>query len=177
MTQGRRRAGAVLVAMVCVAGFGVRFACAESASEKVTPEYRAQVRRVMEVTNSDSTVMALTGFMAGPIMGEFRKQHPEAPDSFEAIATEEMRKAFLEGMDGMRDRVAVIYSAHFTLEDLRALADFYQTPLGRKMIHEMPALMQESYVVGMKWAQEMVPVVVRRLEQRLATRPAGRTKS
>jgi uncharacterized protein len=49
-------------------------------------------------------------------------------------------------------RVVDIYVKHFTHDEVRALLDFYTTPVGRKVIRVMPMLAQESSAAGQRWA-------------------------
>jgi hypothetical protein len=48
---------------------------------------------------------------------------------------------------------AAVYASHFTADELSQLIGFYQSPLGRKLVQEQPAMGQELARLGSAWAQ------------------------
>jgi hypothetical protein len=67
-------------------------------------------------------------------------------EKFEPFA-ERFRELFLERVDFSKIIESVylpLYSSYFTLDDLEKMIVFYRTPVGRKAIEVMPALMQEA---------------------------------
>lgn len=56
-----------------------------------------------------------------------------------------------------------IYSKHFTASEIKELIAFYESPLGRKMTGEMPAIAQEAYVAGERQGHEIVKRVLDKL--------------
>ncbi|NTV28642.1 MAG: DUF2059 domain-containing protein [Candidatus Omnitrophica bacterium] len=66
---------------------------------------------------------------------------PEQADSFQkAIKVDDIIQALLP-----------IYDKHFSEAELKTLIDFYSTPVGRKLIDTIPALMSESVEVSAKY--------------------------
>ncbi|HEX6864356.1 MAG TPA: DUF2059 domain-containing protein [Thermoanaerobaculia bacterium] len=59
-----------------------------------------------------------------------------------------------------------IYDKHLTHEEIRGLIAFYQTPLGAKLIEKLPAIAQDSMLVGMKWGEEVAGRAMAKLEER-----------
>jgi len=53
------------------------------------------------------------------------------------------------------DMISVVYDRHFTIEELRQLLAFYDTPLGRKLLAAQPAIAQESVQAGQQWGQRI----------------------
>jgi len=49
---------------------------------------------------------------------------------------------------------AVVYADHFTEDELNQLIAFYQSPLGRKLVHEQPAMSRELSRFGAAWARK-----------------------
>jgi len=56
--------------------------------------------------------------------------------------------------DAMKDDMAEIYQKYFTDDEMKALIEFYHTPVGQKTIEVMPQLFHEGGQVGMRIAQE-----------------------
>jgi hypothetical protein len=59
--------------------------------------------------------------------------------------------------DSMKDDMAKIYMGEFTEPELNELYKFYQTPVGKKTVQRMPALMAKGAELGQKRMQEHLP--------------------
>ncbi|MGZ5024942.1 MAG: DUF2059 domain-containing protein [Chthoniobacterales bacterium] len=57
----------------------------------------------------------------------------------------------------MKDDMLTIYTSEFTEDELKQLTAFYQTPLGKKTVQKMPALMQKGAEISQKRLQEHLP--------------------
>lgn len=56
--------------------------------------------------------------------------------------------------DLLKDKMAAIYAAEFTEDELNQIATFYNSPLGKKAAAKMPVLMQKGMVVGQQAVAE-----------------------
>jgi hypothetical protein len=61
-------------------------------------------------------------------------------------------------------RWAPIYVRHFTPEEIKAIVVFYETPAGRKLLAESPALLQESYAAAQEWRRETVADILKEMD-------------
>jgi uncharacterized protein len=50
---------------------------------------------------------------------------------------------------------AVIYAQHFTTDELSQLIQFYQSPLGQKLVREQPLMSKEMARVSTAWARSV----------------------
>ncbi|MGI8821507.1 MAG: DUF2059 domain-containing protein [Chthoniobacterales bacterium] len=69
-------------------------------------------------------------------------------------------KAFLGkymSWSNLKDDMVKIYMAEFSEAELKELTAFYQTPVGRKTVQRMPALMAKGAEMGQKRVQEHLP--------------------
>jgi hypothetical protein len=57
----------------------------------------------------------------------------------------------------MKDDMLNIYVSEFSEDELKQLTAFYQTPLGKKTVEKMPALMQRGAEISQKRLQEHLP--------------------
>jgi hypothetical protein len=57
-----------------------------------------------------------------------------------------------------------VYERHFSADELRQLIAFNQTPVGQKMIAEMPAVMQESSQAGQQWGRKIGASIAAQLQ-------------
>lgn len=58
--------------------------------------------------------------------------------------------------DELVELIVPIYNRHYTQQDIDGLIAFYQTPLGQKVVSELPQISQESFVAGQQWGQQKV---------------------
>ena len=76
-------------------------------------------------------------------------------------------KAFLNkymSWASMKEDMAKLYMAEFSESELNELTKFYQTPVGKKTIQKMPALMAKGAEIGQKRVQEHLPELQATLE-------------
>jgi hypothetical protein len=69
-------------------------------------------------------------------------------------------KAFLNkymSWASLKDDMTKIYTAEFSESELNELGNFYKTPLGKKAVRKMPALMAKGAEIGQKRVQEHLP--------------------
>ncbi len=74
----------------------------------------------------------------------------------------------------MIDLILPIYSKHFTLEELEQLIAFNRTPLGQKVIAEMPMVMKESMSAGQEWGRQLGERAYRKAEAERSKRRSER---
>lgn len=126
----------------------------------------AEIRRLIEITGvrqiADQVQIAATT----QLVNQVQKSRPNIGMQTLALIRDEISSAFSSGVDapgGLIEQISGIYARHFDTEDIRGLIAFYETPLGRKTIAVMPAVMGESMVAGQRWAQSLEPEIQRRV--------------
>ena len=73
---------------------------------------------------------------------------------------EQEMKAFLKkymSWASLKDEMTKLYVDEFTESELGELNKFYQTPLGKKTLQKMPALMAKGAEIGQRKVQEHLP--------------------
>ena len=87
-----------------------------------------------------------------------------------AAQTAELRgiyKAWFENdfdHEALARKSTLLYAEHFTVEELKELAEFYKSPLGKKTIEVLPKLTQEGVKMGMEEAQSKQLQLQKRLQ-------------
>lgn len=123
-------------------------------AQQVSPEKREAIRQLIRSTG----VVSVGEQMAGALVEQLKPAFPSVPDALWAELTTEVDEA------EWIELVTPIYARHFTLEDLRGLAAFYETPLGQKAIRALPAITQESMRAGESWGQAKAREFIEKLE-------------
>lgn len=62
-------------------------------------------------------------------------------------------------------RLVPIYQKHFTADEVTGLVKFYSSPLGQKVLIEMPLALAEANQAGQQWSHEHTQQMIGKLEQ------------
>jgi len=142
--------------VVVLAAVGAPSAEAQDA-ELATPSRskEAAIREVLQLTGAAALGMQVMEQMRPAL----EKAIPNVPASFWNEFMAEVRP------DELVDIIVPVYSKHFTLDELEQLVQFYKTPVGRRVIDEMPAVMKESMAAGQEWGRQIGARAYRKAEE------------
>ena len=131
--------GLVLVVM-CVA---MLFAAAPSASAQApSDEYKATLEKMLELSGSMASAKAMVPQMIS------------------------MLKQQWEGKFGSKlaELYAPVYQKYLTLDDLKKIVAFYESPVGKKLGASTPAMMAEGMQIGQKLGMEIATELQQELQ-------------
>ena len=119
-------------------------------------EYRNEVKKMMELSGGavsfEQTINQMLENMQGQLMN--------VPAEFWIEMKTEMTK---DGIDKLIEMITPIYYKYFTLEDLKQINAFYETPIGKKWGNAQPDVVKDQMTVGMEWGKEIGEKVVNKL--------------
>ncbi|MFC5525287.1 DUF2059 domain-containing protein [Rhodanobacter ginsengisoli] len=123
-----------------------------------------QVRQLFEVMHMGQMFNQMNSQMAG-VMGQ---AVPCVPASY--------WQGFIDasGTEQLMGRMVPIYQRHFTARDVVGLLKFYKSPLGQKVIAEMPLTMAEGMKIGQQWGHERAEAMLKELQQKGTLDASGR---
>jgi hypothetical protein len=120
----------------------------------------------MEMTNALALGSQMSKVMVN-IMGEAIKgAHPSIPQKVIDALPETVDTVVTEHLPEFKERMIDLYASIFSDDDLISILQFYETPVGRKMIRVMPTIVQQGMAIGIQWGRSLAPEI----EQRLNTR-------
>jgi uncharacterized protein len=76
----------------------------------------------------------------------------------------------------MKEDMVQLYAREFTEKELKELAKFYQTPIGRKTIEKMPQLMGASMEIGQRRMQEHLPELQQAIAEKMKSQAPSEVK-
>ena len=149
MTSPRRirRCAGALLACLMLAGAGT------AAAAQASPE---QIRQLMDVFGMSRMFQQMNTQMAG-MMGQ---QLPCVPAAYWAGFVDD------KGMQELTERMIPVYQRHFSADEVDGLLAFYRSPLGRKVVAEMPATMAEGMQVGQQWGEQRAQAMMAALRDK-----------
>lgn len=120
----------------------------------IDPQKLAAINDLLEITGA----VNLSQQVLVKIIEEQKDAHPEIPsqiwDRYEA------KLALRDLLDFMIE----IYDRHFSTEDLVAVATFYRSAPGQRVIKEMPAVMTEARAAGREWGRKKSAELMKEIE-------------
>lgn len=105
---------------------------------------------------------------------QLSKEQGKVPPDFDAHFKKAMDE-FIKGMpmDDLTQAMIPAYQQHFTKTDIEAMNAFYSSPVGQKVLEQLPAVMQE----GMKAAMPILNKYISEWSERMQRELKGTGKS
>jgi hypothetical protein len=154
-------------ASLCLVAFCSLPAFAQDAAAPADDPKIALAIKILQETHAADSMSAILDTLIPRIVQGIKQQAPNLTDD---------QAKMISGMllDEMKSRLPImltanarIYASHFSLDELKALEQFYQTPVGQKTITELPAIAKEVFPLGEAWGRESVmeamPKVIEKL--------------
>lgn len=90
------------------------------------------------------------------ITTSLRQNAPDMPPKLAEELSEELHKSIQQFIVTY---VIPSYRKHFTLEEIKQINAFYQTPVGKKMKEKTPLISQEMIANMQEWNKELTPKI------------------
>jgi len=152
----------VLIVALLFSGIVTSCSFADEASHKRT------ALELLEVANTKKMLDQMMTSITGMMEQQFKAMNlpPEGEEAAIAVQKEIM-DWFSEFFvwEQIRDLYADIYVEVFTEDELNELIQFYQSPLGQKVLKKMPELMQKSMEKSQALLQDKMPEFQKRLQK------------
>ena len=138
---------------------GVTFSAESQDPNQPQPHDSAKVALIHQLlTVTHSVDLAISTIEAG--IPAQRAANPRIPAAFWDRFLSEVRNRRGE----FEDMVTDVYERHFSADELRQLISFYQTPVGQRLVAELPAVTQESMQAGREWGRRLGAQIGAQLE-------------
>jgi len=149
--------GRVVAVIVLIAALQTQGAAAMDA------EKRANIEALLKDTGMVTNMNRIIDLLVPQIIGNLKKSNSEINhgiwNEFTDICTEEMKRSLPE----LEEPIIAIYDANFSADEIKQLVAFYQSPVGRKIVVQLPQLMQQSIAMGQSWGQQAGARAVERI--------------
>ncbi len=148
----------------------VLFTCLShgAGAHELTPEKRAAIEGLLVKINFADNATKAVPVVIAQLSNSLKQARPGIPQKALDAMPEEVTAVFKENMGSFTELMIQIYHKHFSLEDVEQLDQFYDTPIGKKMIAKQSVIQTESFVAGNEWGKLLNPEVMRRVRARLA---------
>ena len=130
----------ILVAILIMIFSHVSVAHAEVSQEK-----RAEIEKMLRLTGMEK----LAHQMMVQMISSFKQRIP--------VASNDFWTKFQQKLDvhELVEKIIPIYGKYYTIEDLKAINTFYESPAGQKVLSALPQITQESMKIGQEWGERI----------------------
>jgi len=146
-----RRAGAALLVACTLAA--PAFAQAPAAKPP-TPEHIALARAVLDFTGARKSFDNVVPKLLTDARAVILRTRPTLQSDLD-VSVVEVGKRFANADEDLVNKIAIVYAQKFTEEELKQIAAFYQSPVGKKMTAELPNVLGESYRLAQEWSRTL----------------------
>jgi hypothetical protein len=133
------------------------------------PERLAAAEEMMEASRVDRQFAQVIPLLLDRLKESFSRVAPERRAIIENVF-EQMQSKFVRRRSELLDQIAVLYAQRLEAAEMRAVAEFYRSLVGSKLIDVQPEIMQESILAGQRWGarigQEIEEEARRELKRR-----------
>lgn len=133
-----------------------------AAPEKVDPAKDAAIRHLLEITEESKMGEKMGNWVTGQVrQGMSRTLPPDRLQKFMETFTQKYNAS--APPSAITDAQVSIYAKHFSMEDIQALVQFYETPAGQRVVKAMPQISREAEVASRDIDQKAALEVLREM--------------
>lgn len=133
---------------------GLCFVAAPAASQQAPADALPVARELITVMRATDQFKLIFPTIMQSLKPAIVQGRPQIEKDIDA-----MMPVLLEGVNSrineITDQMAGVYARTFTVDEMRQLIAFYQTPVGQKLLEKLPTLVQESMSIGQAWGRRL----------------------
>jgi uncharacterized protein len=126
-------------------------------------EKRANIEALLKGNGMLANMPQIIDLLVPQIIGDFKKINSEIPDKiwdeFTKVGIAELKRSLPE----LEEPVIAMYDANFSADEVKQLVVFYQSPVGRKIVLQLPQLTQQMMAMGQSWGERAGARAVERI--------------
>lgn len=115
------------------------------AHAEIAPEKRKEIEKMLRLTGMEKLMTQ----MKTQMISALQRQMPDVSEEFWTRFSRKM------DMRELTEKIIPVYDKYYTLEDLKAVNAFYESPAGQKVLATLPQVMQESMKIGEEWGEQV----------------------
>jgi len=142
--------------LVEVKDTGAKPAGTQSAQKReIDPSKEADIRRLMSLTNFEALIRQTMNGMEVNIKTLMTNALPQG--DYRDKLVDLFIKKFHSNlrMTELADRAIPVYDRHYSSSEIKELIRFYETPVGQKLLKELPAVSAELQQAGSAWGEDV----------------------
>jgi hypothetical protein len=127
---------------------------AQTPAKPPTPEHAALGRAVLDFTGARRSFDGVLIKLLSDARNTISRQRPTLQADLDASLLT-IAKNLQDADRELVDQIALVYAKKFSEQELKEIVTFYQSPTGKKMVAELPAVLKESYELMQEYSRKM----------------------
>jgi hypothetical protein len=122
-------------------------------AEKPDPAKDAAIRHLMDITQTSKMGDSINAYVTNQVRQALSQAIP--PDRLGKLMEGFSEKLVVAAPPGaVTDAAVLIYARAFSMEDIQALVQFYESPLGQRVVKALPQVARESQDLGVQMQEK-----------------------
>ncbi len=138
-------------------------------AQQPAPAALASAKEVVAITGATALFNPLIAGVVEQAKNLFLQQNPALAKDLNEVAVK-MRADLAPRFDELSNEVARIYTVHFSESELKELAAFYKTSVGKKLIEVQPLVVDDSLKFAQDWANKLSDEVIPKIRDEMKKR-------
>ncbi len=132
----------------------------QASAEKVDPAKEERIRHLMDITQTSKLGDNIASYIISQVRSAANQTVGEAaaPKFMESFSQQFNASA---SAAAVTDAMVPIYARAFSMEDINSLIQFYESPLGQRVVKALPDVVQQSQTQGVEIEQTAALKVLR----------------
>lgn len=164
-TFSRKTLVSLAVVFACCAPAAAQMP-SQTAPKQPSPAAIALARDVMTAKGVSGVITPLAVGVIEKVKASFLPTNPNLSRELNDVATGLHKELDGRSKDAI-DRMAVVYAARFTEQELKDVLAFYKSPVGQKYLTEEPVAIDEALKDAQQWADAFADTVMTRFRSEM----------
>jgi len=127
----------------------------QAAQSKIDPAKEADIRKLLDLVGTKALVSQTINSMSKSIKPLLTNSLPPGDYREKLVDLFFVKFTTKTNVEHLLDLAVPVYDKNFSHQEIRALIEFYQTPLGQKAITALPKVTAEMQEQGRKWGEDL----------------------
>lgn len=133
--------------------------------QQVDPAKAADIRRLLELTGTKRLMEQMMNTASDQLKSSFAKALPQNERSQKIVESFLQKFHARFNSEMLAEQVIPIYDKHLSAEDIKGLIQFYESPLGQRMVAALPQIARESQSAGYQLGQKVARQVLQEMQE------------
>ena len=146
-----------------------------ASTASVDPQALAAAKNLMIVTRANANFLQVFDILTKKLVPLMEQANPQKQQMIQQLMETVFIPAINKHVGEITDQVAVVYAQNFSVDDMKAISAFYQSPIGQKYLDKtvtmMPQLMQSMQGINQKIIKEAMQELADKMRQNNMTVP------
>jgi hypothetical protein len=136
----------------------------------IDPAKKTDIHRLIKMSGMSAQVDIMSQYILSQYLSLTREKYPGLSPDLVSIMKEKCMEEIrlnLWAPGGFFDRFVPMYDKYFTHQEILALIEFHESPVGKKILSLQPVLVKEGMSIGEQWSKDILMDIIKNVERRL----------